>query len=91
MLKGFEKLTEILMKKLSNDEVDILLSELVITFREDSISIGGNATEAVTITGDNNQITINNGTDAEVIRDFFRSIMKTTKALNSQIPDRKNL
>jgi hypothetical protein len=89
MLKEFEKLREILKKKLSDDEVDILLSKLTTVFGEGSISIGGNANEAVIMTGDNNQVTINNGTDAEVMRDFFRSIMKNTKATTSQTSGRK--
>jgi HEAT repeats len=90
MLEEFEKLRKILKKKLSDDEVDILLSELTIVFGEGSVSISGNANEAIIMIGDNNQVTINNGTNAEVMRDFFRSIIKNTKAPKSQSSDRIN-
>ena len=96
MLEGLEKLKAILQEKLSDDEVEIILAELTVGSGEGSVSIGGNATEAVIVTGnknvigDNNQVIINHGTDAETIRELLHSIVKNIKVVNSQIADRKN-
>jgi hypothetical protein len=96
MLEGLEKLKAILQEKLSDDEVERILAELTVAGEEGSVSIGGDATEAVIVTGDknvigdNNQVTINHGTDAETMREFLRSIAKNMKTSNSQTVNRKN-
>ena len=96
MLEGLEKLKAILQEKLSDDEVERILAELTVAGEEGSVSIGGDATEAVIVTGDknvigdNNQVTINHGTDAQTMREFLRSIAKNMKTSNSQTVNRKN-
>ena len=95
MLEGLEKLKAILQEKLSDDEVEIILAELTVASGEGSVSIGGDATEAVIVTGDknvigdNNQVTINHGTDAETMREILRSIERNIKVANSHIAARK--
>jgi hypothetical protein len=95
MLEGIDKLKAILQEKLSDDEVERILAELVVV-SGGSVLIGGDATEAVintgnkNIIGDNNQVIINHGTDAETMRDFISLIIKNTKAANSSTAGHKN-
>jgi Effector-associated domain 10 len=95
MLEGLEKLKAILQSKLSDDEVGKILAELTVASGEGSVSIGGDATEAVIVTGDknvigdNNQVTINHGTDAETMREILRLIEKNIKVANSPTADRE--
>lgn len=92
---GMAKLKAILQEKLSDDEVERILAELVVV-SGGSVLIGGDATEAVintgdkNIIGDNNQVIINHGTDAETMRDLLNLIVKNTKAANSSIASHKN-
>jgi hypothetical protein len=95
MLEGIDKLKAILQEKLSDDEVERILAELVVV-SGGSVLIGGDATEAVintgnkNIIGDNNQVIINHGTNAETMRDFISLIVKNTKAANSSTAGHKN-
>jgi hypothetical protein len=96
MSEGLDKLEVIFQEKLSDNEVNEILAQLTVASGEGSVSIGGNATEVAIVTGDknivgdNNQVTINHGTDAETIRELFRSIAKNMKTSSSQTVDRKN-
>jgi hypothetical protein len=95
MLEGLEKLKEVLQGKLHNEEVEKILAEVTVASGDGAVAIGGDATEAVIVTGDknivgdNNQVTINHGTDAETMREFLCSIKRNIKVANSQAADRK--
>jgi hypothetical protein len=96
MLEGLDKLRAILQGKLSDDEVEKILTELTVASGEGSVSIDGDATEAIIVTGDrnvigdNNKVVINHGTDVEVILETLDSIARNIKAANSQAVDRTN-
>jgi hypothetical protein len=96
MLEGLEKLKAILQEKLSNDEVEIILAELTVDSEEGSVSIGGDLNESVVVTGnknivgDNNQVIINHGTDAEELRRMICLIQLNNKTSSSQAVDRKS-
>lgn len=69
MSNELERLKAILSEKLPDAEVQALIAELTIASGDGSVSIRGDATEAVIVTGnkniigDNNQVVINHGTD----------------------------
>jgi hypothetical protein len=96
MSEGLEKLKAILQGKLSDDEVREILAELTVASGEGSVLIGGDANESVVVTGnknivgDNNQVIINYGTDAEELRRMIYLIRLNNKTSNSQSADRKN-
>jgi formylglycine-generating enzyme required for sulfatase activity len=83
MSEGLEKLEEILREKLPNAEVQKIITQLTIASGDGSVSIEGDAAEAVIVTGnrhvigDNNHVVINNGTDAETIRKILLEILPT--------------
>lgn len=96
MSEGVEKLKAILQEKLSNDKMEIILAELTVASEEGSVSIGGDANKSVIVTGnkniigDNNQIAINYGTDAEELRRMMCLIQINNKTSSSQAADRKS-
>jgi tetratricopeptide (TPR) repeat protein len=64
-----DKFKEILSEKFSEEEVQSLMADLEIAFRDGSVAISGDTTDSIiltgdrNITGDNNQIVINHGID----------------------------
>jgi hypothetical protein len=98
MLEELDKLKAILQERLSDDdkEVETLLAELTIAADKGSVSIEGDATESIILTGDkniigdNNQVIINNNTDPELIRQIIHSISRNIKSSSSRIANRKN-
>jgi tetratricopeptide (TPR) repeat protein len=74
---ALEKLKTILSEKLSEEEVQALMTELTIAFGDGSVAISGDATGAVTLTGnknivgDNNRVVINQGIDLKELIDIL--------------------
>jgi hypothetical protein len=95
MSEGLEKLKTILQGKLPDDGVEKILAELTVASGEGSVSIGGDINESVVVTGnknivgDNNQVIINHGTDAEELRRMIYLIQLNNKTSSSQAVDRK--
>jgi HEAT repeat protein len=82
MSEAIEKLKAILREKLLDDEAKMILSELTIASGKCSVSIGGDATESVIVTGSNNIVgdnnhVINQNTDPETIRQIFVEILSS--------------
>jgi HEAT repeat protein len=81
MSKALEMLKAILSEKLPDTEVQALIAELTIASGKGAVAIGGDASEAVIITGsqnivgDNNRVVINQGTDPEELVKMLRSIL----------------
>jgi hypothetical protein len=96
MLEGLEKLKAILQERLSNDEVEIILADLTVASGEGSVSIGSDVNESVVVTGNknivgnNNQVIINYGTDAEELQRMMCLIRLNSKASSSPAADRKS-
>jgi hypothetical protein len=61
---------------LPDHEIDRLILELTSAAGERSVLIEGDATEAIIITGNNNQVIINSDSSAEEIQEIFRSVVK---------------
>jgi energy-coupling factor transporter ATP-binding protein EcfA2 len=89
---GLEKLKAILRKKFPDAldaEVQALITELTIALGKGAVAIGGDASEAVIITGsqnivgDNNRVVINQGTDPEELVKMLRSILWEMQQVDS--------
>ena len=82
MSEELEKLKAILREKLPDDEVQMLLSELMIASGKVAVAIQGDANGSVTVTGDknivgdNNRVVINQGTDPVELVQILRSLLQ---------------
>jgi predicted NACHT family NTPase len=78
---ALEKLKAILRETLSEEKVQALMTELTIADGDGSVAISGDATGAVTltgnknITGDNNRVVINQGIDPKELVEIFHSFI----------------
>jgi predicted NACHT family NTPase len=84
---ALEKLKAILSETFSEEQVQALMTELTIVDGDGSVAISGDATGAVTltgnknITGDNNRVVINQGIDPKELVEIFHSfILKIPQA-----------
>jgi hypothetical protein len=82
MSKALETLKKILSEKLPEAEVEALVAELKIASGNGSVSINGDAAEAVIVTGskniigDNNQVIFNHGTDPDELIKMLRQVFQ---------------
>jgi WD40 repeat protein len=75
-MKGVEKLKSILKGKLSDHEIDELISEFTSAVGERSVLIEGDVTESIIVTGNNSKVVINNDSSAKEIQENLRFIIK---------------
>jgi hypothetical protein len=87
MSEALEQLSEILRDKLPEEEVHNVIAKLTIASGNGSVSIGGNATEAVLIIGNNNRVTIDRGDSTETIRKTLQELL----SIISQRPRQEKL
>ena len=82
MSEALETLKAILSEKMPEAEVQALMAELTVASGNGSVVIGGNASEAVIVTGsrniigDNNQVIVNQGADPDELVKMLRRVFQ---------------
>jgi tetratricopeptide (TPR) repeat protein/energy-coupling factor transporter ATP-binding protein EcfA2 len=86
------KLTAILSERLPEEEFQALMPELMNALRDGSVAISGDATGAVTITGnhnvvgDNNRVVINQGIDPKELVEIIHGFIHKNRPFKPTLP-----